>query len=170
MERLEPLERLDPRLSGWNNWNTSRTLNDPGFLPLGWMEHADQPAAGNQLFAGRFPGGPISRVLFPIGKRRFVAPVRQLLHGLFMRRSRHKRSDRLIVAPDRQRPERKPARFSHSDTEIARRSFRLPDRSPGVPEESRKKAQRAQAKSGDGDDRHSWIYERAAQLIFQNAF
>jgi hypothetical protein len=119
------------------------------------MQHVDQSAGGNQLFSSGFPGRPISRVLFPIGKRRFVAPVRQLLHGFFMRRSRHKRSDRLIVAPDRQRPERKPARFSHSDAEITRGPFRLSHRSPGVPEEPRKKAQRAKVKSGDGDDRHS---------------
>jgi hypothetical protein len=65
------------------------------------MQHVDQSAGGNQLLSGGFPGRPISRVLFPIGKRRFVAPVRQLLHGFFMRRSRHKRSDRLIVPPDR---------------------------------------------------------------------
>jgi hypothetical protein len=68
---------------------------------LRWIEHVDQAAGGNQFFSGGFPGRPISRVLFPIGKRRFVAPVRQLLHGFFMRRSRHKRSDRLIVPPDR---------------------------------------------------------------------
>ena len=121
------------------------------------MQHVDQSAAGNQLFTGGFPGRPISRVLFPIGKRRFVAPVRQLLHGFFMRRSRHKRSDRLIVAPDRQRPERKPSCFPHSDAEIARGPFRLPDRLPGVPKEAREKPQRAQAESGDGDDRHSRI-------------
>ena len=121
------------------------------------MQHADQSAGGSQLFSGGIPGWPISRVLFPIGKCRFVAPVWQLLHGFFMRRRRHKRSDGLIVPPDRQRPERKPSRFSHSDTEIARGPFRLPDRPPGVPKEPRKKAQRAQAKSGDGDDRHSRI-------------
>ena len=170
LERREAVERLE-------HWNTSRSLNDPGLLSLGWMQHVDQSAGGNQLLSGGFPGRPISRVLFPIGKRRFVAPVRQLLHGFFMRRSRHKRSDRLIVPPDRQRPERKPARFSHSDTEIARGPFRLPDRSPGVPEEPRKKAQRAQAKSGDGDDRHSWsskesagfgrIKTQALNLLFQ---
>ena len=123
------------------------------------MQHVDQSAGGNQLFTGGIPGRPISRVLFPIGKCRFIAPVRQLLHGFFMRRSRHKRSDGLIVPPDRQRPERKPSRFSHSDTEIARRPFRLPDRSPGVPKEAREKAGRAQAKTGDGDDRHSWSFK-----------
>ena len=144
------------RSNGWNHWNTSRSLNDPRLMSLGWMQHVDQSAGGNQLFTGSFPGRPISHVLFPIGKRRFIAPVRQLLHGFFMRRSRHKRSDCLIVPPDRQRPERKPARFSHSDTEIPLGPFRLPDRSPGVPEEARKKAQRAQVKSGDGDDWHSW--------------
>jgi hypothetical protein len=119
------------------------------------MQHVDQSAGGNQLFTSGFPGRPISRVLFPIGKRRFIAPVRQLLHGFSMRRSRHKRSDRLIVPPHRQRPERKPARLSHFDTEIARGPFRLPDRSPGVPEKPRKKADRAQVESGDGDDCHS---------------
>mgnify|MGYP003578032681 CR=1 FL=1 len=119
------------------------------------MQHVDQSAGGNQLFTGGFPGRPISRVLFPIGKCRFVAPVRQLLHGFFMRRSRHKRSDGLIVPPDRQRPERKPSRFSHCDTEIARVLFSLPGRSAGVPEQARKKAQGAQAKAGDGDDWHS---------------
>ena len=125
-------------------------------LLLGRMQHVDQSTVRSQSFSGRYPGRPISRVLFPIGKRRFIAPVRQLLHGFFMRRRRHKRSDRLIVAPDRQRPERKPVRFSHSDTEIARGPFRLPDRSPGVPEEPRKKAQGAEVKSGDGNDWHSW--------------
>jgi hypothetical protein len=152
-------------LNGWNHWNTSRSLNNPRLLLLGWMQHVDQSAGGNQLLSGGFPGRPISRVLFPIGKRRFVAPVRQLLHGFFMRRSRHKRSDRLIVPPDRQRPERKPACFPHSDTEIARGSCCLPDRSPGVPEEARKKAHRAQVESGDGDDCHSWGVELSSRCV-----
>ena len=120
------------------------------------MQHADQSTGGSQFLPGDFPGRPISRVLFPIGKRRFVAPVRQLLHSFLMRRSRHKLSDRLIVAPHRQRPERKPSRFSHSDAEIPRGPFRLPDRSPGVPKEPREKAQGTQVKSGDGDDCHCW--------------
>ena len=122
---------------------------------LGWMQHVDQSTRRCELFPGDFPGRPISCVLFPIGKRGFVAPVRQLLHSFSMRRSRYKRSDRLIVAPHRQRPEGESLCFSHSHPEIARRSFRLPDRSPGVPKEPRKKAQGTQPKTGDGDDWHS---------------
>ena len=100
------------------------------------MEDTDQATGGSQSFGGRFPGRPISRILFPIGKRRFVTPVRQLQHGFSMRGGWHKRSDRLIVPPNRQRPERKAVGFSHSDAEIARGSSRLPHRQPGVPDES----------------------------------
>ncbi|MCE3242780.1 MAG: hypothetical protein K0Q83_3287 [Deltaproteobacteria bacterium] len=132
------------------------------------MEHGNQPARGSQSFTGCFPGRPISRILFPIGKDGFIAPVRQLLHGFSMRRSRHKRPDRLIVPPHRQRPERKPFGFSHSNAEIARRSFRLPDGSPGVPKEPREKAQRTQAKSGDGDDCHTLSFQRVTAWLLKS--
>lgn len=93
----------------------------------GWRT-LTKATGGSQSFRGRFPGRPISRILFPIPKRRFVTPVRQLQHGFSMRGGRHKRSYRLIVPPNRQCPERKALGFSHSDAEIARGPFRLPDR------------------------------------------
>lgn len=116
-----------------------------------------RPVAANFFLAVSQDGQ--SAVLFPIGKRRFIAPVRQLLHSFFMRRSRHKRSDRLMVAPHCQCPEGQPFCFSHPDAKIPRGSFRLRDRAPGVPKKSREKAQGTQVKPSDGDNCHNRILD-----------
>lgn len=80
--------------------------------------------------------------------------MRQLPQSDLVRAAHHKGAHRRLVTPNRFCPEDAAADRPHIGFEAAVARARLPERAEGEPEQRRRKAQAANAQTGDGGEGH----------------
>lgn len=119
-----------------------------------WVAHFGGSSFCLQAGVGFGPRGEGGVFLSPMNECGFIAPVEEFAHGAAVDSGEHESLHLYVGSPDGGGPECVTAIAQYPRGEIAIRARSLSRGSQGIEKEHGKKSPGADAKTGDGDERH----------------